>query len=135
MYRKTMPKTAKKPTRSKLVKKLDVVFSQYIRLSKADERGFCRCFTCGKQYHWKNIQAGHFMSRKHYATRWDEENVQPQCVGCNMFKQGEQYKFSIFLGSELSNELYLKSKEIVKFSNQDLQDMINDYQAKLKTFQ
>jgi len=29
----------------------------------------------------------------------------------------------------------LKSKETVKFSSQDLQDMIDDYQAKLKTFQ
>jgi len=135
MLRKTMPKTAKKPTRSKLVKKLDVVFSQYIRLSSADRRGMCTCVTCGKQYHWKNIQAGHFMSRKHYSTRWDEDNVFAQCVGCNMFKQGEQYKYSIFLGSELANELYLKSKETVKFSSQDLQDMIDDYQAKLKTFQ
>jgi len=130
-----MRKTAKKPTRGKLVKKLDVVFSKYIRLSSADNKGMCTCVTCGKQYHWKNIQAGHFMSRKHYSTRWDEKNVKPQCVGCNMFKSGEQYKYSLFLGLELSNELYLKSKDIVKFSSQDLQDMINDYKAKLETFQ
>jgi hypothetical protein len=95
----------------------------------------CTCVTCGKQYHWKNIQAGHFMSRKHYSTRWDERNVKSQCVGCNVFKSGQAYLFSIFLGSELANELYLKSKETVKFSSQDLQDMIDDYQAKLKTFQ
>ena len=91
-----MPKTAKKPTRSKLIKKLDVVFSQYIRLSNADNRGMCTCVTCNKQFHWKNIQAGHFMSRKHYSTRWNENNVKPQCVGCNMFKSGEQYKYSIY---------------------------------------
>lgn len=129
--RKTMPKTAKKPTRSKLVKKLDVVFSKYIRLSSADSRGMCTCVTCGKQYHWKNIQAGHFMSRTHYSTRWDERNVKPQCVGCNMFKSGQQYKYSVFLGSELANELYLQSKELVKFSIQDLQDMIEDYSNRL----
>jgi len=134
MYKKTMPKTAKKPTRSKLVKKLDVVFSKYIRLSSADKRGMCTCVTCGKQYHWKNIQAGHFMSRKHYSTRWDESNVKPQCCGCNMFKQGEQYKYSIFLGSELANDLYLKSKETVKFSTTDLEEMIDEYTTKLKPF-
>jgi|TARA_A100001011_G_C14087095_1_gene746967 hypothetical protein len=127
-----MPKTAKKPTRSKLIKKLDVVFSQYIRLSNADSKGMCTCVTCTKQFHWKNIQAGHFMSRKHYSTRWNENNVKPQCVGCNMFKSGEQYKYSLFLGSELANDLYLKSKELVKFTSQDIQDMIDNYNFKLK---
>ena len=90
------------------------------------------CVTCNKQFHWKNIQAGHFMSRKHYSTRWNENNVKPQCVGCNMFKSGEQYKYSLFLGSELANDLYLKSKELVKFSSQDIQDMIDNYNSKLK---
>ena len=66
-----MPRTAKKPTRSKLVKKLDVVFSQYIRLSNADNNGYCNCVTCNKTFFWKEIQAGHFMSRKHYSIRWD----------------------------------------------------------------
>jgi len=127
-----MPKTAKKPTRSKLVKKLDTVFSQYIRLSNADNNGYCTCVTCNKTFHWKAIQAGHFMSRKHYSIRWDERNVKPQCVACNVYRAGEQYKYSIFLGKELSNVLYLQSKELVKFTNYELEDMINDYSEKLK---
>ena len=127
-----MPKTAKKPTRSKLVKKLDTVFSQYIRISNADNNGYCTCVTCNKTFHWKEIQAGHFMSRKHYSIRWDERNVKPQCVACNVYRAGEQYKYSLFLGSEVANVLYLQSKEIVKFTNYELEDMINDYSEKLK---
>jgi hypothetical protein len=127
-----MPKTAKKPTRSKLVKKLDTVFSQYIRLSNADKNGYCTCVTCNKAFHWKAIQAGHFMSRKHYSIRWDERNVKPQCVSCNVYRAGEQYKYSIYLGKELANDLYLQSKELVKFTNYELEDMINDYSEKLK---
>jgi len=127
-----MPKTAKKPTRSKLVKKLDTVFSQYIRLSNADNNGYCTCVTCNKTFHWKAIQAGHFMSRKHYSIRWDERNVKPQCVACNVYRAGEQYKYSLFLGKEVSNVLYLQSKEIVKFTNYELEDMINDYSERLK---
>jgi hypothetical protein len=127
-----MPKTAKKPTRSKLVKKLDTVFSQYIRRSNADNNGYCTCVTCNKTFHWKEIQAGHFMSRKHYSIRWDERNVKPQCVACNVYRAGEQYKYSIFLGKELSNVLYLQSKEIVKFTNYELENMINDYNERLK---
>lgn len=124
----------KKPTRSKLVKKLDILFSQFVRLSNADKNGYCTCVTCGKKGHWKDgsMQAGHFMSRKHYNTRWDVRNVKPQCVGCNMFKSGEQYKYSIYLGSELSKELYLQSNKIVKFSNDELQKMIDRYSTELK---
>ena len=122
----------KKPTRSKFVKKLDTVFSQWVRLSNADNNKNCICVTCNKVFFWKEIQAGHFMSRKHYSIRWSEDNVKPQCVGCNVFKYGEQYKFSLFLGKDAAEVLYLKSKEIVKFTNYELEDKINDYSLRLK---
>ncbi len=128
-----MPKNSKKPTRSKLVKKLDVVFSQYIRL-KNSKNGICTCVTCGKKGHWKTggIQAGHFMSRKHYSTRWDEDNVKPQCVGCNMFRSGEQYKYSLYLGKQLSENLHQKSNKIVKFTNIELEEMFKHYSDEVK---
>lgn len=129
---KTMPRTAKKPTRKKLVQKLDTVFSRYVRMSNADHRGFCECVTCKKKFHWKNIQAGHFMSRKHYSTRWDEQNVFPQCVGCNVYKNGEQYKYSLFLGSDLSEEMHRKSNQIVKYSSLELDVLINKYTELVK---
>ena len=128
-----MPK-AKKPTRSKLVKKLDFIFSQYIRKKNADKNGNCTCCTCGKVLHWKEIQAGHFMSRKHYSIRWDERNVHPQCVACNVFRYGEQYKYSIFLGKELSDVLYLQSKEIKKYTTDELQSSIERYGKMIKEY-
>ena len=131
-----MPRTSKKPSRSKLVKKIDVVFSQYVRLSNADKRGYCKCVTCGKVGHWKTggIQAGHFMSRKHYSTRWDERNVKPQCVACNVYRAGEQYKFSQYLGNNLSEELHNKSNEITKFTIDELQEMYNHYSHEVKKY-
>lgn len=127
-----MPRTAKKPTRSKLVKKLDVVFSQYIRLSNADNNGYCTCVTCNKKFHWKEIQAGHFMSRKHYSIRWDERNVKPQCVACNVYRAGEQYKYSLYLGNNLSKTLLEESRELRKFTNIELEEMIADYGERVK---
>ena len=127
-----MPRTAKKPTRSKLVKKLDVVFSQYIRLSNADKNGYCTCVTCSKKFHWKEIQAGHFMSRKHYSIRWDERNVKPQCVACNVYRAGEQYKYSLYLGNKLSQKLLDESRELRKFTNIELEEMITDYSERVK---
>ena len=122
----------KKPTKSKLVKKLDSVFSLFVRKSNADHKGFCECVTCGRKYHYKKIQAGHFMSRKHYSTRFDEDNVKPQCYGCNVMSQGRQYEYSIYLGKELSDELLRKSREITKFTIGDIETMIDHYQQKLK---
>ena len=130
MPSKTIPKSKKKPSRSKLVKKLDAVFSQYIRL-KDSVGEIATCFTCGKKDHWKKLQNGHFQSRKHYATRWDEQNCQVQCAGCNVFRYGEQFLFAKYLDERfyagLSDELYFKSKQIVKFTNSEIEDMILKY--------
>lgn len=120
----------RKPSRSHLVKKLDTVFSQYIRRRYA-KNDIAECVTCGKKDHWKKMDAGHFMSRKHYSTRWDEDNVQVQCKSCNLYNQGEQYKYSIFLGDQKSEELYMKSKQTVKISNFELEELIEIYQQKL----
>lgn len=122
---------SKKPSRKTLVTKLDKLFSEYIRRRYANKHGIAECCTCGKRDHWKKLQAGHFMSRKHYSTRWDEDNVQVQCMACNVYRYGEQYKFSIYLGKEKSDDLHAKSLKTVKFSNPDLEEMIEIYKQKL----
>jgi 5-methylcytosine-specific restriction endonuclease McrA len=124
----------RKPKRKNLIKKLDAVFSKYIRLRDADTEGYCRCSTCGEVHHWTKIQAGHFISRKHYATRWNEENVHAQCVACNVFRYGEQYKFSLYLGDKLSKELLEKSRLIAKFTDIEIKEMIDDYNDRIKQF-
>jgi hypothetical protein len=121
---------AKKPTRKTIITKLDNIFSQYIRL-RYSKNEISECVTCGKQDHWKKLQAGHFISRKHYATRYDEDNVQVQCSGCNVFRYGEQYLFSKYLGSDLSEELLIKSRKIQKFTDNELLEMIELYTEKV----
>lgn len=129
-----MPKS-KKPTKSKLVKKLDIVFSRWVRLSNSDDKGYCECVTCNKKVHWYDIQAGHFMSRRHYSTRWDQDNVKPQCKACNIFGQGKQYEYSIYLGKSVSDDLLAKSRQLVKYSVVDLQNMIDFYTNELKALE
>jgi len=34
------------------------------------------------------------------ATRWDEDNVRPQCVSCNIYRHGEQWIFGRNLDGE-----------------------------------
>ena len=119
-------------TISKLKKELDKWFSLFIRLRDATDEGLVQCFTCGKVSHYKSgMQNGHFQSRKHLATRWDEENCQVQCVGCNMFKAGEQYKFSVALDSKYgegkAEELESLARTIMKVSRIDYEDKISYY--------
>lgn len=120
----------KKPTRKSLVIKLDTVFSEYIRRKDAIDE-IAECITCGKKDHYKKLQCGHFMSRRHYSTRWEENNVGVQCYGCNITNQGQQFKFSLYLGNKLSNEMYVNSHKTVKFADVDLLDMIEYYTTKI----
>tara|TARA_R110000744_G_scaffold127703_1_gene234598 strand:+ start:534 stop:923 length:390 start_codon:yes stop_codon:yes gene_type:complete len=128
---------SKKLTRSKLVKKLDTIFSQHIRL-KDSVNGMSTCFTCNKVDHWKKLQNGHFMSRKHYTTRWDETNCQVQCAGCNVFKYGEQFLFGKYLdekyGDGTAEELYYKSKQSIKLADFELEEMILKYKKLVDSF-
>ncbi len=88
--RKPWVKKAEKAgmSKPKLIKELDAWFSRYIRLKYSDSRGYCRCISCGKVYFWKEIQNGHYMSRRYMSTRFSEDNCRPQGVECNIFNQG-----------------------------------------------
>ena len=127
----------KKIKRSTLVKNLDTVFSIYIRRKDAIN-DIAKCVTCGKEDHWSKLQNGHWASRRHYSTRWDERNCNVQCSGCNVFRAGEIYLYTKYLcskyGDNFPEELYKLSQKSVKFTDQDLQDMIQHYKDKLKMF-
>jgi len=126
---------AKKTQRKKLIEKLDKIFSIYIRRRNAIN-DVAECFTCGKQDHWKKLQNGHFQSRKHYSTRWHEQNCQVQCPGCNVFRYGEQYKFALNLDntyySGLAEELHIEANKTVKLDNTDLEMLIEKYEMLIK---
>ncbi len=120
-------------TISKLKKELDKWFSLYIRL-RDSHNGLVQCFTCGCVKHYKKgMQNGHFQSRSFLATRFDEENCQAQCVGCNMFKQGEQYKFALNLdakyGEGTAEHLEGLARTTVKISRIEYEEKIGYYKS------
>jgi len=116
---------------SKLKKELDSWFSKYIRLRDANDMGVAQCFTCGKVDHYKKLQNGHFQSRRHHNTRWDENNCQVQCVKCNLFLQGMQWQFGLKLdakyGLGTAEELEFMSKVNVKMMRIDYVEKISYY--------
>jgi hypothetical protein len=88
------------------------------------------CITCERPTPLKMAHAGHFMSRRFAATRWEEENVNLQCAGCNMFGAGEQYKYSLALdmkyGDGTAAKLAKQSKETFKVTREFLEGVIKD---------
>ena len=121
-----------KKTISKLKKELDKWFSLYIRLREANEYGMVQCFTCGIVRGYKDgMQNGHFQSRKHMATRFDEENCQVQCVSCNIFGSGQQWKFGMNLdakyGEGRAEELEFLARTTLKISRAEYEEKISYY--------
>lgn len=117
-------------TRSHLVKKLDSVFSQYIRQKYAVD-GMTACVTCGVVKRWQEQQNGHYESRGHLPTRWSEDNCAPQCVACNVFKKGNYTEYAIWMlntyGADKLVELKQRANSSIKITSVELKEMIEKY--------
>ena len=128
-------KKKKTKYRGYYVKKLDSIFSKYIR-RRFSEDDIATCYTCGKKDHWKNLQCGHFMSRRFFSTRWDDKNCQVQCKSCNIFRYGEQYIFGVNLDNEFGDGtaemLEFDSKQLLKISMPQLKILILKYEELVK---
>lgn len=122
-------------TKKGLIKELDTVFSLYIRQRYAKD-GIVFCFTSGKPMKWKDSHAGHFISRRHYATRWDELNVQVQSVSENLYNQGNSPVFAKKLaekyGQEVVDNLLIKKNNFWSPSEFELELLIKLYKQKLE---
>ncbi len=134
-YQKLKRKPKLKPIK-RLVAELDTVFSQYIRFKAADSNGMVKCYTSDKLCPIKDIQAGHYISRRHYSLRWDERNVKPQSVAENIFNQGNAPVFGRNLQKEYGNEiidiLLLKKNNSFKLERFILEALIEEYKKKIE---
>lgn len=88
-----MPKAK---TLASLKKKLDALWSEYIR-RKDSVGGMATCVTCGAVKRWQEQQCGHFVSRVHLATRWLEQNTAVQCYACNVLRGGNFIEYAVWM--------------------------------------
>lgn len=134
---KTRRRIKNKLSKPKLKEKLDSIFSQYIRLKYSDRRGYCQCISCGKPFFWKDIQNGHYMSRRYLSTRWSEDNCRPQCVACNIFNQGniQAYRVALIkqIGEQRVNLIEARARqESCKYGEFELNTLMNYYQNEVE---
>jgi hypothetical protein len=124
------------PQISKLKKKADKIFSELVRRSSANSLGMAVCCSCGKQDFWKDMDAGHYISRKHNAGRYLRENVASQCRSCNRFNEGNKSGYTLFLqnkyGEDIIERLNQLQYQVKHFEVDELQGMIKGWQEELK---
>lgn len=121
---------------SALTKKLDQIYSVYIRLVYTTADGMCKCFTCDQKLHWRRIQNGHFQSRRFMSTRFHEHNCAPQCYACNIGLSGNQYIYGVKLdekfGPGTAQSMVTLSRQITKFTAEDLLRLIDETEDKVE---
>jgi len=124
------------PKLSTVKNKADKIFSEYIRRKNATSFGMCQCVSCGSWHAISECDAGHYISRNHMATRYDERNVHPQCRRCNRFQNGNMSGYSLYMlkhyGETILLELNKLQHTVKKFQVEELQDMIKGWQKELK---
>lgn len=126
-------KVKKKPD---LTKKLDKVFSEYIRLRDTMPNGYFRCISCGQIKPYSKADAGHYHSRRHMSTRWDEDNVHAECSYCNRFSADHLDKFRENLirkiGEAAFERLKFKSTYTTHWLDFELEEKIKYYKEQIK---
>ena len=115
-------------------KTLDKLFSKYIRFKDA-QNGYVRCYTCNAVHPPEEVDAGHYITRQHMATRWDERNVKPQCRKCNRFESGVSDEFALHLlkdyGQDVLDELNKAKWTPTKIDTMQIVVLIEKYKEKL----
>lgn len=119
---------SKRKTPAQLKKECDRLFSIMVRMKSSNKDGFCECYTCDTPKPWKEMQAGHFVSRVHLTTRWLEENVRTQCFMCNFWKNGNMDVFAKRLVDECGPGILTKLNHLrnttTKMSRQNYLDLM-----------
>ena len=120
----------------KLKKKLDRIFSLYIRHMHSPDGEHCECFTCGKWVPISESDCGHHLSRSFGPTRFSESNCRPQCRFCNRFREGMQHEFArnlqLHIGQDAYDQMIEESYKPWKWDREKLEADIKYYQNELK---
>lgn len=98
--------------------KADKAMSLYIRQKFADFEGMVTCVACGRLLHWSDADCGHFIPKSRGAAiRYVEENVHPECRGCNRFNDGHLIGYALYMidmyGREKIEELKNEAKKVL----------------------
>jgi len=132
-----------KTERQRAIKKLDTLFSEYIR-----KRAWKRCGSCERAKYirdhapvirWQDLDCAHLHSRRKYSTRWDERNAIGLCSGCHFYidSNGEDKNnlFKDIIGERDFELLKITAEMISKNSPADFKLLEIYFKQKIKEFE
>ena len=129
---------SQRSSRTKLIAKLDKVFSLYIRL-RDSENGAFKCISCGQWKRFEQADCGHYVNRQHMSLRYSEMNCNAQCRKCNRFQEGniQGYRKGLIekYGEDKVELLESMQNQTNKISEFELEQMIIFYTEKVKELQ
>ena len=122
-------------TVQELMKAAQIVFNKFIRIRDKNQP----CISCGSKLENK-FDAGHyFSSGGHKAVTFDEDNVHGQCVACNQWKHGNLIQYQIGIEQRIGGDrliaLHEKAHKSVKYTREELRDIIANYKQKIKNLE
>jgi hypothetical protein len=136
----TLARKEKLKGRDDYKKEVDEAFQRYVRYRDKDEL----CICCGMPLRMDGpnysiggyYDAGHYVPRKHMATRWDEANCHAQRKYCNGRKGGNYVGYRIGLIARIGEVEVLRLEaarnQIRKYTIPDLIELRDHYRAKLR---
>jgi 5-methylcytosine-specific restriction endonuclease McrA len=127
-----IPKKVKRPTKKKLVDKLDSIVRSICRIRDT------RCCSCGKVID-SSSQVSHYVGRRHHCLRWDLKNCHMSCAGCNIIHNYNPAPYTIFLtnkyGNEILEEFQQRMRSHTRFSTSDLDTLLKNLEHELSLIQ
>lgn len=131
-----MPKRKPKSIAA-LVNIAATLLQRKVRVKAALKEGeIITCVTCGVKKHWKEMQGGHFISRRFTKYKLLEENVHPQCPACNGPLRGNYHSYTLYMidmyGRKYVDELLATKGETKKYNRVEIEELISDLRIELK---
>lgn len=105
-------------------------------MKAADQDGYAECVSCGVVKHYKEMDGGHFISRSYSFHSLREENIHPQCKGCNRFftKCHDDYRRYMvdMYGEDFVQWLTDSKWTTTKRTSPDYEDIISELRERIK---
>jgi hypothetical protein len=98
--------------------------------------GGTNCISCSVYKPYSELDGGHFIAKTSSAIRFDERNINAQCIKCNRYLSGNGRHYLRGMiakyGQEITDELESKEKENHKWTIEELMTIENIYKLKIK---